>query len=69
MQTYENCIRRFMETVADNTCTSWVSVFNEQAKVKLDGAEVNDLYAQDANANENDIGLDIYAGHIHRLDL
>ena len=48
-------IWRFMATVADNTCTSWVSIFNEQAEVKLDGAEANDLYAQVAKANENDL--------------
>ena len=34
-QTNEKCVRRFIfsGTVADDTCTSWVSVFNEQAEI------------------------------------
>ena len=55
MQTYENYVHRFIisETVANNTCTIWVSIFNKQAEVELDGAEANDLYAI-TNANEKD---------------
>ena len=57
MKTYENCVRRFIfsGTVADDTCTSWVSVFNEQAEVLLDGAKANDLYAQVANGDGRDL--------------
>ncbi|KAL3800756.1 hypothetical protein ACHAW5_002470 [Stephanodiscus triporus] len=57
MKTYENCVRRFIfsGTVADDTCTSWVSVFNEQAEVLLDGAKANDLYAQVANGDGKDL--------------
>jgi replication factor A1 len=57
MKTYETCVRRFIfsGTVADDTCTSWVSVFNEQAEVLLDGARANDLYAAVANGDGKDL--------------
>lgn len=56
-QTNENCVRRyiFSGTVADDTCTSWVSIFNEQAEVLLDGAKADDLYAHVANGDGRDI--------------
>ena len=56
-QTSENCVRRyiFSGTVADDTCTSWVSIFNEQAEVLLDGAKADDLYAHVANGDGRDI--------------
>lgn len=45
-QTHETCVRRFIfsGTVADDTCTSWVSLFNEQAEVLFNGAKADDLY-------------------------
>ena len=57
MKTYENCVRRFIfsGTVADDTCTSWVSVFNEQAEIILNGATANDLYAQVMNGDGKDL--------------
>jgi replication factor A1 len=57
MKTYENCVRRFIfsGTVADDTCTSWVSVFNEQAEIILNGATANDLYAQVVNEYNKDL--------------
>lgn len=56
-QTSEKCVRRyiFSGTVADDTCTSWVSIFNEQAEVLLDGAKADDLYAHVANGDGRDI--------------
>lgn len=56
-QTNENCVRRyiFSGTVADDTCTSWVSIFNEQAEVLLDGAKADELYAHVANGDGRDI--------------
>lgn len=43
-KTYDTCVRRFIfsGTVADDTCTSWVSVFNEQAEQLFN----NDIEAQ-----------------------
>lgn len=57
MKTYENCVRRFIfsGTVADDTCTSWVSVFNEQAEIILNGATANDLHAHVANGDGKDL--------------
>lgn len=57
-QTHETCVRRFIfsGTVADDTCTSWVSVFNEQAEVLFDGAKADALYAR---LSEGD-GRDLY---------
>ena len=57
MKTYDNCVRRFIfsGTVADDTCTSWVSVFNEQAEIILNGATANDLYAQVMNGDGKDL--------------
>ena len=45
-KTYENCVRRFIfsGTVADDTSTSWVSVFNEQAELMFNGVKADDLY-------------------------
>lgn len=45
-QTYETCVRRFIfsGTVADDTSTSWVSVFNEQAEHLFNGVKADELY-------------------------
>ncbi|KAL9186004.1 hypothetical protein ACHAXT_005242 [Thalassiosira profunda] len=45
-RTHDTCVRRFIfsGTMADDTCTSWVSVFNEQAEMMFDGAKADTLY-------------------------
>mmetsp|Transcript_6784 Transcript_6784/g.14694 ORF Transcript_6784/g.14694 Transcript_6784/m.14694 type:complete len:645 (+) Transcript_6784:208-2142(+) len=59
-QTYETCVRRFIfsGTVADDTCTSWVSVFNEQAEALFNGeptAKADYLYEQLINGDGRDL--------------
>mmetsp|Transcript_952 Transcript_952/g.2275 ORF Transcript_952/g.2275 Transcript_952/m.2275 type:complete len:643 (+) Transcript_952:206-2134(+) len=58
-QTSPTCVRRFIfsGTVADDTCTSWVSVFNEQAEVLFDGAKADELYS---SLCDDASGKDIY---------
>eukprot|EP00581_Thalassiosira_minuscula_P004331 CAMPEP_0183747146 /NCGR_PEP_ID=MMETSP0737-20130205/67112_1 /TAXON_ID=385413 /ORGANISM="Thalassiosira miniscula, Strain CCMP1093" /LENGTH=555 /DNA_ID=CAMNT_0025982855 /DNA_START=538 /DNA_END=2205 /DNA_ORIENTATION=+ len=58
-QTHDTCVRRFIfsGTVADDTCTSWVSVFNEQAESLFGGGEeikADKLY-DDINSNGRDL--------------
>ena len=45
-QTFENCMRRFIfsGTLCDDTSTTWVSLFDEQAKVLLDGISADECY-------------------------
>ena len=45
-QTLPDCVRRFIfsGTVADDTSTSWVSIFNQQAEELLGGATADSLY-------------------------
>lgn len=45
-KTFPDCVRRFIfsGTVADDTSTSWISVFNEQAELLFEGAKADDLY-------------------------
>mmetsp|Transcript_12965 Transcript_12965/g.20013 ORF Transcript_12965/g.20013 Transcript_12965/m.20013 type:complete len:634 (-) Transcript_12965:1237-3138(-) len=54
-QTYETCVRRFIfsGTVADDTSTSWVSVFNDQAEIMFNGVKADDLYAQVAEGEKD----------------
>ena len=49
-QTYPNCVRRFIVSacVADDTATSWVSLYNEQMEALLGGVTADELY-QDIN--------------------
>jgi len=57
-QTNDTCVRRFIfsGTVADDTCTSWVSVFNEQAESLFKGeAKADDLYEKVANGDGRDL--------------
>mmetsp|Transcript_17342 Transcript_17342/g.26844 ORF Transcript_17342/g.26844 Transcript_17342/m.26844 type:complete len:643 (+) Transcript_17342:71-1999(+) len=60
--TYPNCVRRwiFSATVTDDTCTTWVSLFNEQAEVLLDGATADDVYNQTMGDNPDQDGYDSY---------
>jgi len=58
-KTYPDCVRRFIfqGTVADDTSTSWMSVFNEQAEMLFDGARAEDLYQK---VIEGDGGREMY---------
>ena len=46
--TAPNCVRRyiFSATVIDDTCTTWVSVFNEQAETMFEGRQADDVFAK-----------------------
>mmetsp|Transcript_5408 Transcript_5408/g.8036 ORF Transcript_5408/g.8036 Transcript_5408/m.8036 type:complete len:638 (-) Transcript_5408:183-2096(-) len=44
-QSYQECLYRFIfsATISDATATTWVSIFDDQAQVLLDGVLANDL--------------------------
>jgi replication factor A1 len=46
--TYPNCVRRwiFSATISDDTSTTWVSFFNEQAEILLGGVTADQVYSQ-----------------------
>mmetsp|Transcript_4588 Transcript_4588/g.6366 ORF Transcript_4588/g.6366 Transcript_4588/m.6366 type:complete len:632 (-) Transcript_4588:172-2067(-) len=54
-QTNEKCVRRFIfsGTVADDTSTSWVSVFNEQAENMFNGVKADELYEKLAEGDRD----------------
>mmetsp|Transcript_2506 Transcript_2506/g.3924 ORF Transcript_2506/g.3924 Transcript_2506/m.3924 type:complete len:629 (+) Transcript_2506:129-2015(+) len=54
-QTNEKCVRRFIfsGTVADDTSTSWVSVFNEQAESMFNGVKADELYEKLAEGDRD----------------
>lgn len=54
-QTSEKCVRRFIfsGTVADDTSTSWVSVFNEQAEGMFNGVTADQLYDKFAEGDRD----------------
>ena len=57
-QTNAKCVQRFifLGTVVNDTCTSWVSVFNEQAEELFEGkAKADDLYELVTNGNGKDV--------------
>lgn len=57
-QTFPTCVRRFIfsGTVADDTCTTWVSVFNEQAEILFNNeAKADHLYEQLMNGDGRDL--------------
>jgi len=58
-KTLPDCVRRFIfsGTVADDTSTTWVSVFNEQAEKLFEGAKADDLYQK---IIDGDTGRQIY---------
>mmetsp|Transcript_27892 Transcript_27892/g.39242 ORF Transcript_27892/g.39242 Transcript_27892/m.39242 type:complete len:642 (-) Transcript_27892:59-1984(-) len=60
--TYPNCVRRwiFSATVTDDTCTTWVSLFNEQAEVLFDGITADEVYNQTMGDNPDQDGYDSY---------
>uniref|UniRef100_A0A6U3S1P3 Replication protein A subunit n=1 Tax=Ditylum brightwellii TaxID=49249 RepID=A0A6U3S1P3_9STRA len=53
--TSPTCVRRFIfsATVTDDTSTTWVSVFNEQAEVLFDGATADGVFKQTFEDPEN----------------
>jgi replication factor A1 len=55
-QTNPGCTRRFIfsGTVADDSCTTWVSLFNEQAESLFGGIKADDLYRECFEAELND---------------
>jgi replication factor A1 len=50
--TFPTCVRRFIfsATITDDTSTTWVSLFNEQAEVLLGGVTADEVYK---NTHEN----------------
>jgi replication factor A1 len=55
-QTHPNCVRRFIfsGTVADDTSTSWISMFNEQAETLFNGMTADNLYQQSIEQGDKD---------------
>ena len=55
-QTNPTCVRRFIfsGTVADDTCTTWVSLFNEQAETLFEGVTADELYRDCFEQNMDD---------------
>jgi replication factor A1 len=47
-QTYPTCMRKFIfsATVSDDSCTVWVSMFDDQARLLLDGATADALHSE-----------------------
>jgi replication factor A1 len=62
--TFPNCVRRFIfsGTVADDTSTTWVSFFNEQAETLLGGVTADQVYKEsfDAEAGGSQDKYDSY---------
>jgi replication factor A1 len=56
-QTYPNCVRRFIISacVADDTATTWVSLYNEQAETLFDGVTADQLYQNFIETNDKDL--------------
>lgn len=61
-QTYEKCVRRFIfsATVTDDSSTTWVSIFNEQAELMLAGATADQVYAETHGDNYDQDKYDSY---------
>jgi replication factor A1 len=56
-QTYPNCVRRFIVSacVADDTATTWVSLYNEQVEPMVGGVTADQLYENYAETNSKDM--------------
>jgi replication factor A1 len=67
--TYPNCVRRwiFSGTVADDTSTTWVSFFNEQAETLLGAVTADQVYSE---AFDNDTGgnQDLYDSYFAKAN-
>ena len=57
--TFPNCVRRwiFSGTISDDTSTTWVSLFNEQAETLFSGLTADDVYSR---TMENNTDQDAY---------
>lgn len=60
--TFPNCVRRwiFSGTVTDDTCTTWVSMFNEQAEILFAGATADEVYKRTMDENHDQDAYDSY---------
>jgi len=58
-RSYDTCKRKFIfsATVVDDSSTSWVSLFDDQAKILFGGVEADDVYKQREEGNN---GLEEY---------
>jgi len=65
-QTYQNCVRRFIfsATVADDSSTTWVSVFDDQAKALFGEAVTADAVFEAMNEQ----GQDAYDAHFTKAN-
>lgn len=54
--TFETCVRRwiFSGTVSDDTSTTWVSLFNEQAETLFDGVTADEVFEKTMSSGETD---------------
>jgi replication factor A1 len=61
-QTYDRCVRRwiFSASVEDDTASTWVNVFNEQAEQLLGGATADDVYSRTYEGGQDQDGYDSY---------
>ncbi|KAL7507216.1 hypothetical protein ACHAXN_005576 [Cyclotella atomus] len=55
-QTYPNCVRRFIVSacVADDSATTWVSLYNEQMELMFNGVTADQLYTEFADTGSKD---------------
>ena len=67
--TYPNCVRRwiFSGTVADDTSTTWVSFFNEQAETLFGGVTADQVYAE-AFGNDSGGNQDLYDSYFAKAN-
>uniref|UniRef100_A0A7S2MWW4 Replication protein A subunit n=1 Tax=Helicotheca tamesis TaxID=374047 RepID=A0A7S2MWW4_9STRA len=67
--TSPSCVRRFIfsATVTDDTSTTWVSVFNEQAEVLFGGVTADDVYKQTYADPENQ-NQDVYDSYFTKAN-
>lgn len=65
-QTRPDCVRRFIfsATVADDTSTSWISLFDEQATILLGGVSATEIH-REFNGDSSG-GMDLYNSHFTR---
>ena len=58
-ETRDDCVRRFVlyGTMADDTCTSWVTVFNKEVELLLEGKTADELFEKMCNESS---GVDEY---------
>lgn len=70
--TYPNCVRRwiFSATIADDSATTWVSFFNEQAETLFQGATADTVYGEtfDAETGGDQDKYDSYFARANHTD-